>query len=472
MLFNLTFAPHAHTYRWEVELVVEAQGGSKPARLSVYNPSVRNAFKILDRSFSSNGYSISSTRLNNRSTIDFYRKDASRGDQEFSVRYQMERDLAKRIRIITAKSPRVFTSSERSELKEFLARTHHLKGDDTRSLVQQIFESSEVPSFLTTRQAKLQALAELGVAGKLYYGFRLSQAREVTSFAPFYIVVSSHEHFVYSFKEKIFLPREAVFLWGSSKEPLYEASGLSKLSWKLSAIPLQISLKPQEHDRRGWVSAFLQWFSLQRLSVEIQHSFAVLLLLPLASLIIAFLRNVIGFQTFGTFMPAILSLALRETGLFVGLFLLSLVLLLGIGLRILFKYFRLLLVPRLTATLTCVVLLLFVLSLIGMSLDMPSMTSLSLFPVVILSMIVERFSVSLEEYGPVYGLRIMFFSLVASVVSYLVITTPHTIYLFSAFPELNLCVLGVAILLGRYFGYRLFELFRFRELSPVEGARS
>ncbi|MCB0333975.1 MAG: hypothetical protein KDD55_10785, partial [Bdellovibrionales bacterium] len=321
-------------------------------------------------------------------------------------------------------------------------------------------------SFLETRQLKLQALAMLGVPGKLYYGFSLPEARDVQSFSPYYLVVGEGEHFLYSFKDQKCLSRGDVFLWGSSKNPLYESSGLSEVKWGLSAIPVQMSLPKVKQRPTYWISHFLNWFSVQRLSVETQHSFGVLLLLPLAALIVAFLRNVIGFKTFGTFMPAILSLALRETGLFLGLFLLSLVLLLGVCLRILFKYFRLLLVPRLTATLTCVVMLLFLLSLIGMSIDEPSMTSLSLFPVVILSMIVERFSVALEEYGTIYGMRIMILSMVSAVISYTVITTPSMIYLFSAFPELNLCVLGGAILLGRYFGFRLFELFRFRELTP------
>jgi hypothetical protein len=38
-------------------------------------------------------------------------------------------------------------------------------------------------------------------------------------------------------------------------------------------------------------------------------------------------------------------------------------------------------------------------------------------------------------------------------------------HLVFVFPELLLMVLAVTLLLGRYSGYRLFELFRFRVLA-------
>jgi hypothetical protein len=43
-------------------------------------------------------------------------------------------------------------------------------------------------------------------------------------------------------------------------------------------------------------------------------------------------------------------------------------------------------------------------------------------------------------------------------------------HLFFVFPELLLCVLAVMLLLGRYSGYRLLELVRFRALAAPDGA--
>lgn len=69
------------------------------------------------------------------------------------------------------------------------------------------------------------------------------------------------------------------------------------------------------------------------------------------------MRNIIGIRTFGTFMPILIALAFRETELFWGLILFSLIVGLGLLLRAYVEQLKLLLVPRLAAVLTMVVLL-------------------------------------------------------------------------------------------------------------------
>ncbi len=48
-------------------------------------------------------------------------------------------------------------------------------------------------------------------------------------------------------------------------------------------------------------------------------------------------------------------------------------------------------------------------------------------------------------------------------------TQPAIEYLFFTFPELHLLVLAATLMIGRYSGYRLLELERFRALA--QGAR-
>jgi len=49
--------------------------------------------------------------------------------------------------------------------------------------------------------------------------------------------------------------------------------------------------------------------------------------------------------------------------------------------------------------------------------------------------------------------------------AYLVMTYPPLEHLVFVFPELLLVLLGITLILGRYSGYRLTELFRFRALA-------
>ena len=52
------------------------------------------------------------------------------------------------------------------------------------------------------------------------------------------------------------------------------------------------------------------------------------------------------------------------------------------------------------------------------------------------------------------------------VLAYLLMNLRLVEHLFFVFPELLLLVLAVTLLIGRYSGYRLSELRRFRALAP------
>ena len=51
-------------------------------------------------------------------------------------------------------------------------------------------------------------------------------------------------------------------------------------------------------------------------------------------------------------------------------------------------------------------------------------------------------------------------------------TSEHLSYLMFVFPELLLVILGVCLIMGRYTGYRLSELIRFREMKSISNNKS
>jgi hypothetical protein len=79
-------------------------------------------------------------------------------------------------------------------------------------------------------------------------------------------------------------------------------------------------------------------------------------------------------------------------------------------------------------------------------------------------MTIERMSIIWEELGPREAMQQGMGSLVAAVVAYLIMNINTIEYLVFVFPEVLLILLAGIILLGRYSGYRLAELRRFREL--------
>ncbi|MEO1574228.1 MAG: 7TM domain-containing protein, partial [Pseudomonadota bacterium] len=193
---------------------------------------------------------------------------------------------------------------------------------------------------------------------------------------------------------------------------------------------------------------------------------SVLLMIPIGALVMAVMRNIIGIPTFGTFTPILVALAFRETRLLYGLLLFSLVVAMGLTARFYLERLRLLLVPRLAAVLTVVVLLMLSISIVGHALDLETGLSIALFPMVILTMVIERMSIVWDERGPSAAMTEGAGSLVVAIVAYLVMSIDRLEHLVFVFPELLLIVLGLCLLLGRYTGFRLTELARFSELAP------
>ena len=241
--------------------------------------------------------------------------------------------------------------------------------------------------------------------------------------------------------------------------------GASLCYYKAAHLGLPLSPAPiAPPDSAGLSSfdTFLLEFSLFSLPQHAQSVYHVLLTVPLGALLIVLIRNVVGFRTFGTFMPVLIALAFRETGLAWGVGLFVLILSLGLAVRFYLETLQLLLVPRLAAMLICVVLLMALLSVAGQRLGLYQGLAVALFPMVILTLTVERMALTWEELGAAEALSQAAGSLAVAVLGHAVMSNAWLNHLVFVFPESLLLVLAAVLLLGRYTGYRLTELWRFR----------
>jgi hypothetical protein len=195
-----------------------------------------------------------------------------------------------------------------------------------------------------------------------------------------------------------------------------------------------------------------------------QGTLRILLLVPLGALVMCFLRNVIGLRTFGMFMPMLIALALTGTGLALGTAFLVMIVTFALLTRIWIQRLYLLLAARIAFILTLVVLGMIVLLMTGDRLGLPT-EGVGAFPFVIMTMIVERISVALEEEGFNNTLRRIASTLFCIYITYGVLHFSELQTRFLVFPEALLVILALLIAIGRYTGYRLTELVRFRELG-------
>lgn len=258
---------------------------------------------------------------------------------------------------------------------------------------------------------------------------------------------------------------ERFLVWWRGNESLVNVEGGSNVDVRFAIQQNQldaVAIAESQAAQRGKSAVD---FSLYSLPIQTQAVYSVLLMIPIGALIMVVMRNFVGIDAFGTFMPVLIALAFRETKLLWGVILFTMLVALGLSIRFLLDRARLLLVPRLSAVLIVVVLLMLFISMASHRMGLETGLSVALFPMVIIAMTIERMSVVWEERGAADAIRAGFGSLVVAVAAYVFMGMPWLEHLIFTFPELLLVILALVILAGRYTGYRLSELRRFKALS-------
>jgi hypothetical protein len=189
-----------------------------------------------------------------------------------------------------------------------------------------------------------------------------------------------------------------------------------------------------------------------------------LLLLPVAALIICVFRNIIGLQSFGTFAPALIGLAFRHAGSLPGLLVFVSIVLVGWGMRRVLDRYHLLQVPRTAFLLSLVVVVLLSAIVLASFQHLSATRYISLFPLVILTGMIERFWTLETEDGTFSSFKTLLGTIIIAATISLVLSLREVAEHMLRYPETLGLVMALQLLLGRYTGYRLSELFRFRDL--------
>ncbi|QTE23263.1 7TM domain-containing protein [Polaribacter cellanae] len=194
----------------------------------------------------------------------------------------------------------------------------------------------------------------------------------------------------------------------------------------------------------------------------------LLLMLPLGGLVVAFLRNVIGIKTFGVFLPVLIAFSLIETGFVKGILLFVFLILLVGAVTTPFDKLKLLSTPKFVISLTIMVLVMVLGSYLGVSTGASWLTSLTFFPTIILAMSAERFTNLIAEDGFQKATSILFQTLIAVCCCFFLLNNQWVSSILILFPEILMLVIVIAMLLGKYVGFRLTELFRFKKLITIK----
>lgn len=216
-------------------------------------------------------------------------------------------------------------------------------------------------------------------------------------------------------------------------------------------------------------SAVCQSLSLHDLPASDRRLAEFLVLLPVSALVICVFRHVIGWTTLGTFSPALLGLAFRQPESWPGIPLFLGLLVGGWAVRHLLEPLHLLHVPRISAMLSGLAVTLLVLVVQASRFGWPVAEYVQLFPLVILTGIVERMWHASAEEGAGSSFRSLLATVAAAALVGWITGRAVVVEWLLNFPETLAAIVAGQVALGRYTGLRWSEWLRFRVLRRPRG---
>lgn len=195
----------------------------------------------------------------------------------------------------------------------------------------------------------------------------------------------------------------------------------------------------------------------------------LILLLPMLATLIAFIRHVVGLPSIGLLVPIALSITLLSTGITAGLILLASIILGSTFARLILKKVRIMQLPKMALSMFIVSIIIFAAITISAMGGVLVVRQLSIFPVLLLILLSEQIiSVQLERsFQEMLVITLVTFAL--GIVGFVLLSSQAIRETFLLYPELILLLVPINILIGRYFGLRLLEYFRFASITRHAG---
>lgn len=476
---GLPVLPGATAKAWQVELAATFEGLKKPTKVSIFLPVDTETINIADHRVLAPAYglTITSDATNRRAVLS---RRLAKGLQAVYLRFVVHR-LNKPAKSNQEAEPKPKPSPGKLEgpdllaVKEIIQTATSTSSDETTFIYEVIkamrgpkYSDSAIellgknPSVWKKSSVVIKILNIADIPSREVHGLDLTGTISRANIISWFEAYTDGNWQPFSVEtEELTIPKSYMPWWrGPTK--LVSVKGGKNLQTAVAFTQLEEQILDRFLTRGLLKKDSSVIFSLLNLPLTVQGVYRILMVIPVGIFLIVVLRNVVGITTVGTFMPVLIALAFRETDLVWGLALFISVLTIGLLFRFYLDQLSLVLIPRLAAILIIVVLAMAMLSVITNQLGLQRGLSVALFPMVILTMTIERVSVLWDERGAAEALKQATGSLVVAVICYYVITRPTLEYLFFTFPELLLIVLALVILLGRYTGYRLTELKRFR----------
>lgn len=228
-----------------------------------------------------------------------------------------------------------------------------------------------------------------------------------------------------------------------------------------------LSVRPVEH--MVSLNFFAYWVQYAIALGIPSNTIVLLLLMPVLATLVTFVRVVIGLPSLEMMVPIILAYAFVAVGIWTGLIILGAVVLASFVSRTLLRKVPIMIFPKRSLSHFFLAVFVFAALIGAIQLGFSTIQDLSIFPVLILALLGDSI-VSLQLRKTVREtIVITTVTLLLGVIGYILATSSLVRDYVLLWPELILLVIPANFILGRYFGLRLLEVFRFRALEAYGG---
>ena len=472
--WGFSVSPKQSAKVWAIEAHVSFQADGSPIEVSLGIPSKNRGFKILEENIIANGYKTRKFAdrivFNARNMI---------GEQDLYYKIMVfdntgGKDKLKDDAPVAPKMPR-WDENTMAQAKQILALAKDAEGKDDIEKLVKLFNqeplSPALKSYLPvqyTPKQKLEIMQQLlsvkGIATRISRGLKLEEGQKILPDLMLEAYVDRAWRLYDPDTGVRGLP-DNFLLFQRGGKSLLDVVGGEDSNVKFS-LQKSITSTMNLASRRAKLlrKSGLYNFSIYNLPLAQQNSLKWLSVFPIAILFVVLLRNVVGVRTMGTFTPMLIAMSFVQTGIGAGLVCFSMIVALGLLIRFVMSKLNLLLVPRISAVVIFVILIITGMTFLGYNLNIKIAQASVYFPIIITAWVIERASITWEEDGAANALRELFNSLIVGIIVYFVIANDYVRHIMFVFNELNLVILFAVMLLGTYTGYRLTELKRFAPL--------
>lgn len=191
----------------------------------------------------------------------------------------------------------------------------------------------------------------------------------------------------------------------------------------------------------------------------------LILLTPLLALFVTFVRVVVGLPTLDMLVPIALAFALVAVGLAVGLLVLGAILIASYVAKKSLSKLRIMFYPKRSLSMAFLSISVFAALTLGVILDFDRILSVSIFPILVLMLLGDMIvSVQLHKSSS-ETFTITGTTIFIGLIGYIAATSETIQNTIILYPETVLLVIPLNLLIGRYFGLRFLELFRFNQVE-------